>query len=141
MRRCFGGPTAIHIKAHAEDRKHRSQFIHHEVMNVRADELTHAITPHMPMYASFRRPAVGETALWYQPTAYKNVGRGAMYGVTGNAYKHITLTSQRRASTRRKLVKDGEMLATHVRMSTGRTRSDGASHRVAKLYLSSAAPD
>ena len=57
-----------------------------------------------------------------------------MYEVTGNAYKHIALTSQRRASTRRQLVKDGEMLATHVRMTTGRTRSDGASNRVAKLY-------
>ena len=56
-----------------------------------------------------------------------------MYKVAGNAYKHITLTSQRRASTRRQLLKDGEMLATHVRMSTGRTRSDGMSSRVAKL--------
>ena len=106
-------------------------------MNVRADELTHAIMPHMPMYASFQRPVVGKTTtLWYQSAEYENVGRGAMHEVTGNAYKHITLTSQRRASTRRKLVKDGEMLATHVRMSTGRTRSDGALHRVAKLYHS-----
>ena len=55
------GLLAIHIKAHAEDRKQRSQFTHHEEMNVRADELTHAITPSMPMYASFRRPATGET--------------------------------------------------------------------------------
>ena len=56
-----------------------------------------------------------------------------MYEVTGNAYKHITLMSQRRASTRRKLLKDGEMLATHVRMSTGRTRSDVMPSRVTKL--------
>ena len=28
----------------------------------------------------------------------------------------------------------GEMRATHVRMATGRTRSDGVSHRVTKLY-------
>ena len=125
--------VAIHIKAHAEDRKSRSQFTHHEVMNVRADELTHAITQDMPMYASFRRPVTGETTLWYQPSEYENVGRGAMYEVTGNAYKHITLTAQRRASTRRQLAKDGEMLATHVRMSTGRTRSDGMSSRVTKL--------
>ena len=125
---------AIHIKAHAEDLKQRSQFTHHEEMNVRADELAHAITPSMPMYASFRRPVTGETTLWYQPTEYEDVGRGAMYEVTGNAYKHITLTSQRRASTRRQLVKDGEMLATHARISTGRTRSDGASNRVTKLY-------
>ena len=88
---------AIHIKAHAEDRKQRSQFTHHEEMNVRADELTNAITPSMPMHASFRRPVTGETTLWYQPTEYENVGRGAMYEVTGNAYKHIALTSQRRA--------------------------------------------
>ena len=128
-----GGLVAIHIKAHAEDRKSRSQFTHHEVMNVRADELTHAITQDMPMYASFRRPVTGETTLWYQPSEYENVGRGAMYEVTGNAYKHITLTAQRRASTRRQLEKDGEMLATHVRMSTGRTRSDGMSSRVTKL--------
>ena len=134
MRRGYGGLVAIHIKAHAEDRKQRSQFTHHEVTDVRADEPTHAITPSTPMYASFRRPVVGETTLWYQPARYENVGRGAMYEVTGNAYKHITLTSQRRASTRRQLVKDSVMLATHVRMSTGRTRSDGASHRVAKLY-------
>ena len=132
-RRGHGGLVAIHIKAHAEDRKSRSQFTHHEVMNVRADELTHAITQDMPMYASFRRPVTGETTLWYQPSEYENVGRGAMYEVTGNAYKHITLTAQRRASTRRQLVKDGEMLATHVRMSTGRTRSDGMSSRVTKL--------
>ena len=131
--RGFGGLVAIHIKAHAEDRKQRSQFTHHEEMNVRADELTHAITPDMPLYASFRRPVTCETTLWYQPTEYENVGRGAMYEVTGNAYKHITLTSQRRASTRRQLLKDGEMLATRVRMSTGRTRSDGASNRAAKL--------
>ena len=97
------------------------------------DELAHAITPDMPLYASFRRPVTGETTLWYQPTEYENVGRGAMYEAIGNAYKHITLTSQRRASIRRQLLKDGEMLATHVRMSTGRTRSDGASNRVAKL--------
>ena len=56
-----------------------------------------------------------------------------MYEVTGNAHKHITLTAQRRASTRRQLLKDGEMLATHVRMSTGRTRSDGMSSRVTQL--------
>ena len=62
-RRGFGGLEAIHIKAHAEDRKKRSEFTHHEVMNVRADELTHAITPSMPMYASFRRPVTGETTL------------------------------------------------------------------------------
>ena len=125
---------AIHIEAHADDRKQRSQFTHHEVMNVPADQLTHAITSSMPMYASFRRPVSGETSLWYQPAEYANVGRGAMYEVTGNACTHITLTSQRRASTRRQLVKDGEMLATHVRMSTGRTRSDRASNRVTKLY-------
>ena len=53
-RQGFGCLVAIHIKAHDEDRKTRSQFTHHEVMNVRADELTHAITPSMPVYASFR---------------------------------------------------------------------------------------
>ena len=134
-RRDFGGLAAIHIKAHAEDRKQRSQFTHCEEMNVRADELAHAhvITPSTPMYASFRRPVTGETTLWYQPTEYENVGRGAMYEVTGNAHKHITLTAQRRASTRRQLLKDGAMLATHVRMSTGRTRSGGMSSRVTKL--------
>ena len=131
-RQGHGGLVAIHIKAHAEDRKARSQFTHHEVMNVRADELTHAITQDMPMYTSFRRPVTGETTLWYQPSEYENVGRGAMYEVTGTAYKHITLTAQRRASTRRQLEKDGEMLATHVRMSAGRTRSDGMSSRVTK---------
>ena len=103
-------------------------------MNVRAGELTHAITPSMPMYASFRRPFTGETTLWYQPTEHENASHCATYEVTGNAYKHITLTSQRRASTRRQLVKDGEMLATHVRMSAGRTRSDGVLNRVTKLY-------
>ena len=41
-RRDFGGLEAIHVKAHAEDRKQRSQFTNHEEMNVRADELTHA---------------------------------------------------------------------------------------------------
>ena len=100
----------------------------------RTGALAHAITPSMPMYASFQRPISGEMTLWYQPTEYENVGPGAMYEVTGNAYKHIALTSQRRASTHRQLVKDGEVLATHVRMSTGRTRSDGASNRVTKLY-------
>ena len=74
-----------------------------------------------------------KTTLWYQPTEYENVGRGAMYEVTGNAYNHITLTAQRRASTRRQLVKDGEMLATHVRMSTGLTRPDGMSSRITRL--------
>ena len=132
-RRGFGRLVAIHIKAHAEDRKKRSQFTHHEEMNVRADELAHDITSDMPMYASFRRPVTGETTLRYQPTEYENVGRGAMYEVTGNAYKHITLAAQRRASTRRQLLKDGEMLATHVRMSTGRTRSGGMSSRATKL--------
>jgi hypothetical protein len=33
------------------------------------------------------------------------------------------------------------MLATHVRMSVGRTKSDGASHRVAKLYHARLATD
>ena len=58
-----GGLEGIHIKAHAEDRKARSQITHHEEMNVRADELTHAITQDIPMYASFRRPVTGETTL------------------------------------------------------------------------------
>ena len=48
----------------------------------------------MPMYASFRRSVTGETTLWCQPSEHENVGRGAMYEVTGNAYKHITLTAQ-----------------------------------------------
>ena len=64
-RRDFGGLVAIHIKAHAEDRKQRTQFTHHEETDVRADELTHAITPSMSMFASFRRPFTGETTLWY----------------------------------------------------------------------------
>ena len=63
-RRNFGGLEAIHIKAHAEDRKQRSQFTHHEKMNVRADELTHATTPSIPMCASFRRPVTGEATFW-----------------------------------------------------------------------------
>ena len=58
-RRGFGGLVAIHIKAYAEDRKQRSQFTHHEEMNVRADELTHAITPSMPMYAKLPPPGHG----------------------------------------------------------------------------------
>ena len=49
-RRDFGG---------LEDRKQRSQFTHHEEMNVRADELTHAITPSMPMYAKLPAPGHG----------------------------------------------------------------------------------
>ena len=73
QRRKFGGLTAIHIKAHAGDRKQRSQFTHREVMNVQADKLKHAITPSMPMYASFRLPVMGETTLWYQPTEYETL--------------------------------------------------------------------
>ena len=57
-----------------------------------------------------------------------------MYEVTRNAYKHTTLTSQRRAPTRMQLANHGEMLAAHVGMSNGRTRPDGVSHRVAKLH-------
>ena len=51
QRRGFGGLAAIHIKPHAKDCKHSSQFTphHHEAMYVRADELTHTITPRVPM--------------------------------------------------------------------------------------------
>ena len=76
----------------------------------------------------------------YQPEEYGNVGRGAMYEVTGSAYKHIALTSQRRESTHRQLVKDAEVLATHAWMSTGRTRSDGAPHLAGSQALPHAAP-
>ena len=74
-------------KAAAEKRKAAADYDEHERYNVKVDALTHAITPDMPLYISFRRTGRRQTQLWYEPTEHENVGHGTCHEVTGDVYR------------------------------------------------------
>ena len=87
----------------------------------------------MPLYVSFRRALHGHTTIWYEPLEEENVGHGGCHEVTGNAYKHITASAQRRLSIERVGTKDGAFLATFGKGAIGRARSKSRSTFVSKL--------
>ena len=72
----FGSMTVLHQLGHPEKRKAAADFDEHERYNVKVDALTHAITPNMPLYISFRRRGRRQTQLWYEPLDHENVGHG-----------------------------------------------------------------
>ena len=53
-RRGFGSIKVLHQLGHPEKRKAAVDYDEHERYNAKVDALTHAITPDMPLYISFR---------------------------------------------------------------------------------------
>ena len=62
-RRGFGSIKVLHQLGHPEKRKAAADYDVHERCNVKVDALTHAITPDMPLYISFRRTGRRQTQL------------------------------------------------------------------------------
>ena len=60
--------------------------------------------------------------------------------MTGDVYKHITASAQRRLSIERAGAKDGAFLATFGKGAIGRARSESRSTFVSKLMLEHLAP-
>ena len=86
-RRGLGSIKVLHQLGHPEKRKLAADYDEHERYNAKVDALTHAITPDMPLYISFRRLGRRQTQLWYEPTEHKNVGHGTCHEVTGDVYR------------------------------------------------------
>ena len=119
----FGTIEVLHQLGHPEKRKKPADYDEHERYNAKVDALTHAITPDMPTYVSFRRAGRRQTQLRYEPLQQENVGHGAYHEVTSGAYRHITHSAQRRVSVRRLLTHCGEFHATYERGVAGRPPS------------------
>ena len=75
----------------------------------------------------------GHTTAWYEPLEEENVGHGGCHEVTGDVYKHITASAQRRLSIEWVGIKDGAFLATFGEGAIGRARSERWSTFVSKL--------
>ena len=129
----LGGTTVLHQLGHPEKRKRPEQFDTHEVYNSKVDALTHPINDVMPLYISFRRALHGHTTVRYEPLEEENVGHGGCHKVTGDVYKHITASTQRRLSIEWVGIKDGAFLATFGKGAIGRARSESRSTFVSKL--------
>ena len=132
-RRGLGSIKVLHQLGHPEKRKAVADYDEHERYNVRVDALTHAITPDMPLYISFRRTGRRQTQLWYEPTEHENVGHGTCHEVTGDVYRHITKSAQRRASIGRIVKHCGEFHATFERGIAGRSRTERAGPTISKI--------
>ena len=72
----------------------------------------------------FRRSGRRQTKLWYEPTEHKKVGHGTCHEETGDVYRHITKSAQRRASIGRIVKQCGEFHATFERGVTGRSPTE-----------------
>ena len=59
----FGSIKVLHQLGHPEKRKVAADYDEHERYNAKVDALTHAITPDMPLYISFRRSGRRQTQL------------------------------------------------------------------------------
>ena len=123
-RRGFGSIKVLHQLGHPEKRKAAADYDEHERYNAKVGALTHAITPDMPLYISFRRSGRRQTQLWYEPTEHQIVGHGTCHEVTGDVYRHITKSAQRRASISRIVKHCGEFHATFERSVTGRSPTE-----------------
>ena len=132
-RRGFGSIKVLHQLGHPEKRKAAADYDEHERYNAKVDALSHAITPDMPLYISFRRSGRRQTQLWYEPTENENVGHGTCHEVTGDVYRHITKSAQRRASIGRIVKHCGEFHATFERGVTGRSPTERPGPTVSKI--------
>ena len=132
-RRGFGSIKVLHQLGHPEKRKAAADYDEHERYNAKVDALTHAITPDMPLYISFRRTGRRQTQLWYEPTEHENVGHGTCHEVTGDVYRHITKSAQRRASIGRIVKHCGEFHATFERGVAGRSRTERPGPTISKI--------
>ena len=129
----LGSTTVLHQLWHPEKRKRPEQFDTHEAYNSKVDAFTHQLNDLMSLYVSFRRALHGHPTVWYEPLEEDNVGHGGCHEVTGDVYKHITASAQRRLSIERVGVKDGAFLATFGKGAIGRARSENRSTFVSKL--------
>ena len=120
----LGSIKVLNQLGHPEKRKSAADYDEHERYNAKVDALTHAITPDMPLYISFRRLGRRQTQLWYEPTEHENVGHGTCHEVTGDVYRYITKSAQRRASISRIVKHCGEFHATFERGVTGRSPTE-----------------
>ena len=132
-RRGLGSIKVLHQLGHPEKRKAAADYDEHERYNAKVDALTHAITPDMPLYISFRRTGRRQTQLWYEPTEHENVGHGTCHEVTGDVYRHITKSAQRRASIGRIVKHCGEFHATFERGVAGRSRTERPGPTISKI--------
>ena len=84
-------------------------------------------------YVSFAPLSTDRTVVWYEPLETENVGAGTAYEVTSDAYRHITLASQRRTANRRSVEKDGLFLSTFSQGALGRSAKEGTAVRTTKM--------
>ena len=129
----LGRIEAKHQKGHAERRKKRVDFDTHEVYNDKVDAATHTACENDTVYVSFAPLSTDRTGVWYEPLETENVGAGTAYEVTSDAYRHITLASQRRTANRRSVEKDGLFLATFSQGALGRSAKEGTAVRTTKM--------
>jgi hypothetical protein len=129
----LGSIKTKHQKGHAELRKKRADFDIHEVYNDKVDAATHIASEHDTVYVSFAPLSADRTGIWYEPLETENVGAGTAYEVTSDAYRHITLASQRRTANRHSVAKDGLFLATFSQGALGRVTKEGTAVRTTKM--------
>ena len=80
-----------------------------------------ALSAAFTLRSGVQPPSVrGNTTVWYEPLEEENVGHGGCHEVTGDVYKHITGSAQRRLSIERVGAKDGAFLATFGKGAIGR---------------------
>ena len=132
-RRGLGSIKVLHQLGNPEKRKAAADYDEHERYNAKIGALAHAITPDMPLHISFRRSGRRQTQLWYDPTEHENVGHGTCHEVTGNVYRHITKSAQRRASVGRIAKHFGEFYATFERGVTGRSPTERSGPTISKI--------
>ena len=91
----FGTVVVLHQLGHPEKRKKPADYDEHERYNAKVGALTHAITPDMPIYVTFRRAGRWQTELWYEPLQQENVGHSTCHEVTIEAIQNhlFSLTS------------------------------------------------
>ena len=129
----LGRIEAKHQRGHAERRKKRADFDTHEVYNDKVDAATHTARENDAVYVSFAPLSTDRTVVWYEPLETENVGAGTAYEVTSDAYRHITLASQRRTANRRSVEKDGLFLSTFSQGALGRSAKEGTAVRTTKM--------
>ena len=77
------------------------------------------------VYVSFAPLSADRTGVWYEPLETENVGVGTAYEATSDAYRHITLASQRCTANMHNVEKDGLFLATFLQGALGRSAKEG----------------
>ena len=133
MRDGLGRIEAKHQKGHAERRKQRTEFDIHEIYNDKVGRATRTVCNGAMAYVSFAPLSADRTGGWYEPLETENVGAGTAYEVTSNAYRHITLASQRRTANEHAMEKDGLFLTTFSQGALGRSAKEGTAVRTTKM--------